>query len=164
MESDKGTWILRRWRSSWSFDLSPSFWVSFSADSLTGLFCSWLRRYSTYTENVNIKMTILQVYISKENSWHLLLMGLLQLHQLLLVLHVHGWHDTSLISQHLPQVLHVPFLLFDFALQFGISGFSRHQLDRGGKVRTFGNTGNRSLLMQPQMYVNTCSSPQPSGA
>lgn len=33
---------------------------------------------------------------------HLLLMPLLEFNQLLLVLHVHGGHDISLFSQHLP--------------------------------------------------------------
>lgn len=73
----------------------------------------------------------------KKSCWHLLLVALLQLHQLLLVLHVHGGHDASLIHQHLPHVLYVPFLLFEFTLQFGVSRLSRHQLNRGGKVRSF---------------------------
>lgn len=53
------TWICRWWRSSCLFDPSPSFWVSFSADSLMALFCSWLRRYSSYKGNVNIKKKII---------------------------------------------------------------------------------------------------------
>lgn len=92
---------------------------------------------------------------TKESFWHLLLMTLFLLHQLLLVLHVHGGHDNSLIGQHLPQVLYGPFLLFDFTLQLGISSFSHHQLHRGAKARSFGNTRDSFRIMEPQMHMKT---------
>lgn len=56
-------------------------------------------------------------------------MPLLQFHQLLLVLHVHGRHHVSFIRQHLPQILQGSSLLFDVALQPGAGGFRRHQLE-----------------------------------
>lgn len=39
---------------------------------------------------------------TSQSVQHLLLMPLLQLHQLLLVLHVHGRHHVPLVGQHLP--------------------------------------------------------------
>lgn len=57
-------------------------------------------------------------------------MPLLELHHLLLMLHVHGGHHVSLLSYHLPQILCVVFLLFDFALQLGARCFGRDQLDK----------------------------------
>ena len=59
---------------------------------------------------------------------HLLLVVLLELHPLLLVLHVHGGHDAPLLRQRPAQVLQVPLLLLQRALQTRHRRLSRHQL------------------------------------
>lgn len=60
----------------------------------------------------------------------LLLVSLLQFHQMTLVLHIHSRHEFPLITQDLLNVQKIGFLLLQLALKLGISSLGSHNLNQ----------------------------------